>query len=223
MQRHSPRPRNSGGDCHVAGRLGLVADPDPRLALLASYQNAAVIVAGIGEAQLTSGTPCPGYDVAALIDHIVEGARRAAAAGRGQAPPAGDDSPHIDLADAPALIRLRADEAARAWHDDSRLTSSVIMPWGEAYQGTTLVNMYLAELAGHSWDLAFATGQLDELDPNLAIPALDGAKVMIKPEYRDMVAKGSPFAAEVPPPLDASDWERLAAFMGRDPRPSHGE
>jgi hypothetical protein len=41
---------------------------------------------------------------------------------------------------------------------------------------------------------------------------------MIKPEYRDMLATGSPFGVEVPPPPDADDWERLAALMGRDPR-----
>jgi hypothetical protein len=45
---------------------------------------------------------CPGYDVAGLIDHMVEAAFRAAALGRGQTPPAGDDSPHVELADAPA-------------------------------------------------------------------------------------------------------------------------
>jgi uncharacterized protein (TIGR03086 family) len=93
------------------------------------------------------------------------------------------------------------------------------MPWGEEYSGATLVDMYLAELATHAWDLARATGQLDWLDPSLALPALDGALAMIKPHYRNMVEPGSPFAAEVPPPPDADDWERLAAFMGRDPRP----
>lgn len=81
-----------------------------------------------------------------------------------------------------------------------------------------MVNMYLVELAAHAWDLASATGQLDRLGPSLAVPALDGARAMIKPEYRDMVATGSPFGAEVPPPPDADDWERLAAFMGREPR-----
>jgi hypothetical protein len=65
-----------------------------------------------------------------------------------------------------------------------------------------------------------ATGQLDRLDPSLAVSALDGARAMIKSEYRDMVATGSPFGAEVPPPPDADDWERLAAFTGRDPRAS---
>jgi hypothetical protein len=50
--------------------------------------------------------------------------------------------------------------------------------------------MYLAELAAHAWDVAFATGQVDRLDPSLAVSALDAARAMIKPEYRDMVATG---------------------------------
>ena len=97
------------------------------------------------------------------------------------------------------------------------------MPWGEEYTGATLVDMYLAELAAHAWDLARATGQIDELDPSVAVTALEGARAMIKPEYRDMVEPGSPFGEEVPPPPGADDWERLAAFMGRDPRAPLGQ
>ena len=41
---------------------------------------------------------------------------------------------------------------------------------------------------------------------------------MIKPQYRNMVEPGAPFGAEVSPDPGADDWERLAAFMGRDPR-----
>jgi uncharacterized protein (TIGR03086 family) len=197
-----------------------MAYPDRRTALLDSYENAAVIVSGITSGQVTLRTPCPDYDVAGLIDHLVEAAFRAAALGRGQTPPSGDDSPHVELVDAPAQLRRAAEQAAQAWEDDSRLSSSFTMPWGEEYSGATLVNMYLAELAAHAWDLAMATGQLDKLDQSLAVSALDGARAMIKPEYRDMVAKGSPFGAEVPPPSDADDWERLAALMGRDPRAS---
>ena len=48
------------------------------------------------------------------------------------------------------------------------------MPWGEEYTGATLVDMYLAELAAHAWDLARATGQTDKLDPSVALPALEG-------------------------------------------------
>jgi uncharacterized protein (TIGR03086 family) len=195
----------------------MVSD-DRRRTLLDAYENAAAIVSGINDEDLGDPTPCRAYDVARLIDHIVEAGHRAAALGRGQVPPAGDVSPHMELSDAPGQLRHAAKEAARAWVDDSRLSSTFTMPWGEVYTGATLVDMYLAELAAHAWDLAWATGQIDELDPAIAITALEGAHAMIKPEYRDMVEPGSPFGAEVPAPPDADDWDRLAAFMGRDPR-----
>ena len=195
-----------------------MANPDRRSALLDSYQSAAVIVSGIAADQLGHPTPCLKYDVAALIDHLVEAGHRAAALGRGQAPPPGDESPHVELPDAPGRLRSAAQEAAQAWGDDSSLSFRHTMPWGEEYTGATLVDMYLAELAAHAWDLAKATGQIDKLDPSLALPALEGARAMIKPRYRNMVEPGAPFGAEVPPPPGADDWERLAAFMGRDPR-----
>ena len=200
-----------------------MADPDRRSTLSASYENAAIIVSAIGSDRLGHPTPCPNYDVAGLIDHLVEAGYRAAALGRGQAPPPGDESSHIELSDAPTQLRRAAKEAAEAWGSEAALTSRFTMPWGEEYSGATLLDMYLAELAAHAWDLARATGQLHRLDPTLALPALDGARAMIRPEYRDMVEPGVPFAAEVPPPPGADDWERLAAFMGRDPRASLGQ
>jgi uncharacterized protein (TIGR03086 family) len=199
-----------------------MAHPDRRSTLLDSYENAAVIVSGIDTDELGHPTPCPKYDVAGLIDHLVEAAYRAAALGRGQSPPPGDESPHVELSEAPDQLRRAADEAAQAWGDDSRLSSTITMPWDEVYTGATLVDVYLAELATHTWDLARATGQLDRLDSSLALPALEGARAMIEPQYRDMVEPGAPFGAEVPAAPGADDWERLAAFTGRDPRASLG-
>ncbi len=128
-----------------------------------------------------------------------------------------DEFPHVELADAPGELRQAAEEARAAWSADGRLEATITMPWGEVYAGTTLVDMYLAELATHSWDLAVATGQRDRLGPDLAPVALDGAQAMLKPEYRNMMEEGSPFGSEVPAPADADAWEKLAAFMGRDP------
>ena len=195
-----------------------MADPDRRSPLLASYENAALIVSAIDFERLGYPTPCPKYDVAGLIDHLVEAGHRAAALGRGQAPPPGDGSPHVELSDAPGQLRRAAEEAAQAWGDHSSLSLRYTMPWGEEYTGATLVDMYLAELAAHAWDLARATGQTGKLDPSLALPALEGARAMIKPQYRNMAGPGAPFGAEVSPAPGADDWERLAAFMGRDPR-----
>jgi hypothetical protein len=56
-----------------------MADSDRRSTLLDSYENAAVIVSGIDADELGHPTPCPRYDVAGLIDHLVEAGHRAAA------------------------------------------------------------------------------------------------------------------------------------------------
>src|SRR5580658_4785853 len=199
-----------------------MGDADRRSTLVDAYENAAVIVSGIGADELGHPTPCPGYDVAGLIDHLVEAGRRAAALGRGQAPPPGDESPQVELSDAPGQLRSAAEQATQAWGDSSSLSLRYTMPWGEECTGATLVDMYLADLAAHAWDLARATGQIDKLDPSLALPALQGARTVIKPQYRNMVEPGTPFGAEVYLAPGADDWERLAAFMGRDPRTTFG-
>lgn len=189
---------------------------DHRADLVRSYEQAVHVVAGVRPDQLRGATPCPEYDVATLVDHLVGAAWRAAGLGRG-VEPTGAEFPHVELSDAPDQLRQAGKEAEAAWADDSRLAATITMPWGEVYDGVTLVNMYLAELAAHSWDLAAATGQLSRLDPTLASAALDGAKAMLKPEYRDLMGKGSPYGAEVSPPANATDWDRFAAFMGRPP------
>jgi uncharacterized protein (TIGR03086 family) len=199
-----------------------MADSDRRGWLLDSYENAAVIVSGIVADELGHPTPCPKYDGAGLIDHLVEAGHRAAALGRGQAPPPGDESPRVGLSDAAGQLRGAAEQAAQAWGGNSSLSMRYTMPWGEEYTGAYLVDMYLAELAAHAWDLARATGQINKLDPSLALPALEGARATIKPQYRNMVEPGAPFGAEVYPAPGADDWERLAAFMGRDPRRTLG-
>jgi uncharacterized protein (TIGR03086 family) len=193
-------------------------EADRRSTLVAAYENAAMIVAGIRAEELGDPTPCHNYDVAGLVDHLIEAGHRAAALGRGQVPPAGDRSSRVELSEAPGQLRRAAEEAAQAWGDESQLSSMFTMPWGEEYSGATLVDMYLAELAAHAWDLARATGQLDRLDGSLPVPALIGARAMIKPEYRDAMGPGSPYGAEVSPPAGADEWERFVAFTGRDPR-----
>jgi uncharacterized protein (TIGR03086 family) len=194
-----------------------VTDHDRRAALVGSYAVAADVVAGVQPEQLGGPTPCGEYDVAAVVDHLVGAGWRAVALGRGESPP-GDGFPHVELAEAPDQLRQAGREAQAAWSDDASLARTMTMPWGETYTGATLVNMYLSELAAHTWDVAVATGQADRLDPPLAKSALEGARAMLRPEYRDAMGRGNPFGAEVEPPADATEWERFVAFTGRPPR-----
>lgn len=191
---------------------------DRRKSLVQAYEHAAGVVSAVERSQLGLPTPCPQYDVATMVDHIVGAGHRAVAMGIGSAD-GGDEFPHVELSDAPEELRRAGKEAAEAWADDARLDAEITMPWGEVYRGATVVDMYLAELAAHAWDLAAATRRTDRLDPALAPVALEAARAMLKPEYRNLMEEGSPFGAEVDPPSDATDWERFAAFMGRQPRP----
>lgn len=191
---------------------------DRRTALIRSYDTAVGVVSNVGTEQLSSPTPCDKFDVAALVDHIVGAGFRAAELGEGKQP-TGDEFPHVELTDAPDQLRRAAKQAEAAWSDTASLSRTITMPWGENYIGETVVNMYLAEMATHAWDLAAATGQVDKLDSAVTREALEGARAMLKPEYRNLVEPGSPFGSEVEAPPDATDWERLAAFMGREPRP----
>jgi uncharacterized protein (TIGR03086 family) len=159
--------------------------------------------------------------VAGLIDHLVGAGHRAAALGQG-ATLSDADFPHVELTDAPGELRAAGRDARSAWADPARLAATIELPWGEVYSGATVVDMYLTELATHTWDLAAATGQPARLDADLGGSALEAARAMLKPEYRDLMEVGSPYGQEVPAPDDATSWERLAAFMGRQPRPSDG-
>lgn len=188
---------------------------DRRPDLYRAFEHAAGIAEGIQASQMTAHTPCSKYDVAELLDHTVMAAHRTSAIGRGE-PVFDAGTPHIKLAEVPDELRRAGREAVEAWSDDSRLIVDVKMPWGEVYPGSVLVDMYLTEVATHTWDLAAATGQLERLDPSLAGPVLAAATGMLKPEYRN--EEGSPFGPEVEAPEGASTWERVAAFMGRQPR-----
>jgi uncharacterized protein (TIGR03086 family) len=190
---------------------------DYRQDLYRSYQTVTDVVASIDSSQLGEATPCPDYDLAALVDHIVGAGWRAADLGRGKQPE-GVEFPHVELGGAPDELRRAAKEAQAAWSDDSRLDATTTMPWGETYDGLTVIAMYAAELFAHAWDVAKVIGRVGDLPADAAAGALSAGRSMLKPEYRDLAGPGSPFGKEIEPPADATDWERFAAFMGREPR-----
>ena len=65
----------------------------------------------------------------------------------------------------------------------------------------------------HGWDLAAATGQSTDLDPQLAAGLLAGAKQFITDAIRG--PEPMPFAAEQKVPSGATNADQLAAFLGR--------
>ena len=69
------------------------------------------------------------------------------------------------------------------------------------------------EFVTHGWDLARATNSSVDLDPELAEIALANAQMLTTQFGR----QPGVFADELPAPEGADAYQRLAAFVGRDP------
>jgi uncharacterized protein (TIGR03086 family) len=162
----------------------------------------------------TAPTPCPGWDVAALVGHVYSDVPRFTVAARGERPDwsgprtdqIGDDwAGDFRTAGATLLETWRATDPTR----------TVPMPGGGEQPLVKLADQQTAEFAIHAWDIARATDQSIELDPAVGQRALDFGRQNLRPEHRG--DPGSAFAREVSVPEDAPIYDRVAAWFGRDP------
>jgi uncharacterized protein (TIGR03086 family) len=197
-----------------AGRMTENQDPRP-LHRRAIAQTEAVVAAVTPE-QLTLPTPCSEYDVRAQLSHITGGLTRAALVGEGDPgalarPSVAEGVPDDGWPDA---YRAAADRAIAAWADDTKLDTLFEVPWGKV-PGRFVIAGYIQEILAHGWDLAKATGQETERDPELALFALAGAKRILPPDIRG--AEDVPFGPVVGVSPDAAPYAQLAAWLGRHP------
>ncbi|TQL70027.1 uncharacterized protein (TIGR03086 family) [Nocardioides albertanoniae] len=143
-------------------------------------------------------TPCEGWDIGRLADHVIADGANFVTMLRGEQPDWAAPTPHVSESWGPTF-RVGADDVLHAW-DQHGAGASVP------------VGMLVAEYAVHSWDLAQALGiPSAELDPELAEAGLGFMRANLKPEMRT-----GAFAAEIEAPEGAGAYERLAAFAGRE-------
>jgi uncharacterized protein (TIGR03086 family) len=172
------------------------------------------IVAAVEPGQLTLATPCTEYDVRALLSHTVGGLNRIAIVGEGgdalATPARADGVPDDGWL---AAYRAARSRVTSAWADDAKLDALVEVPWGKV-PGRIALSGYVREILTHGWDLAKATGQLTEGDPELGAWVLAVARRILPPEPR---GGDVPFAAVLPAPPGAGPYTQLAAWLGRQP------
>jgi uncharacterized protein (TIGR03086 family) len=193
----------------------LAPPADPRQALFSAVDQAVAVIGLVRPDRLADPTPCSEYDVRHLTGHLVAVLRRIGyVAGGGHA----FDVPSIvlDLPDdgwSPAAEANAAD-LRTAWADDAVLDRVLRLPWGEV-PGRGAALAYVQELSTHSWDLATALDRADVLDPALAELALVAAQRFLPAKPR---GGPIPFEAPVEVPADAPAYDRLVAWLGRDPQ-----
>lgn len=169
------------------------------------------VLAAIGSDQLGAGTPCASWKVSDIINHIVGGQYFFGGAMRGEAP--GDKPPDFSAGDFLARYDEGAAQAVVAFQAEGAMDRTVTLPFG-AMPGSAFVGLAATDTFVHGWDIAKATGQPTDLDPELAAQLLTGAREAIQDSFRGPDGT-APFGPEQQAPEGAGPADKLAAFLGR--------
>lgn len=182
----------------------------------------ALLLDGIADDDLTRPTPCEDTPVGALLDHFMGLTLAFTWAARKAIPPEHRDNPpgpgsadarNLDP-DWRRLLPRRLDDLAAAWRDPSAWqgmteAGGVTMP--AEVMGVVAVD----ELVLHGWDLAKATSQPFECDPDSQAAVLDFTRSMATPEHA--ASRHGLFGPVVPVPHDAPPLHQALGLAGRDP------
>jgi uncharacterized protein (TIGR03086 family) len=172
-----------------------------------------VVVNDVSEDQMANPSPCEGWTVRDVINHITGGATIfAISAEQGSVPDeelarlTGGDNLGADPKGAWAVA---ANRAMVAFEQPGVLDKIVKLPFGEMPAGVAL-NIAVFDVLTHAVDIARSSGQ-EVADTDLIETALVMGREMVGPELR----VPGVFDAEQPAPANASPSDRLLAFAGR--------
>ena len=170
------------------------------------------LVAGVGADTWAAASPCEGWDVRELVNHIVTGNWWAAelAAGR-TIEQVGDRLDGDVLGDDPlAAYDASAEAAHAAFAAPGALDAPCAVSYGPV-PGSVYAGHRTLDVAIHGWDLAAATGQGRTLDPAL----VDALWEIVTPQA-DLLRGSGMFGGDVEAPPGADSQTRLLALLGRD-------
>ena len=168
---------------------------------------ATAVVDAVTPQQYDEPTPCTDWTVRQLLNHLIGGTKMfTAIVTRGPAVDRAADHVGPDHA---ASFRSAVGELRAAFAADGALDGVYQGPMGEA-PGAMLMRMRVNEMMLHGWDLARATGQSTDLDPELAEECIgDIQRVQEAGRAQPM------FAPMQTVPAAATAADRLAATAGR--------
>jgi uncharacterized protein (TIGR03086 family) len=170
------------------------------------------IVAGIPPGRWHAGTPCDGWDVRALLNHVVSGNWWAAELAAGATIDGVGDRLDGDMlgADPAGSYASSAKAAAAAFLRPGALDAPCAVSYGpvpgSVYAGHRFIDVFI-----HGWDLAAATGQDTALDPGL----MQACRQVLEPQLEVFRGAGA-LGAEVAVPPGASVQARFLARLGRN-------
>jgi uncharacterized protein (TIGR03086 family) len=174
------------------------------------------VVDNIDPSQLDNPSPCTEWTVRDVMNHMVGGAEMFGLCVRdGEVPDAklGELMTGDNLgADYKASFTRAMAGAEEAFQIPGAMDRMVKLPFGEVPAGMA-VNIAIFDVTIHAWDLAKATGQSTDLDPEVLAVAYQVAQGLLSDDMRN----SGVFGPEVSVPEDAPMASRLAGLAGRQP------
>lgn len=174
-----------------------------------AFACARTVLANVDASKLDAPTPCHSWTVRDLINHMIMAPRAGVSAL--QTGEARVDDTDYTAGDFLAEYDDTARAAKEAFADPGAVDRLVKLPFAEV-PGAFLMGMVTTDQLTHAWDLARATGQSTDLDPELAATLLD--QVAIPDQFRGDEGKAA-FGPIQDAPASASPADRLAAHLGR--------
>jgi uncharacterized protein (TIGR03086 family) len=185
------------------------ADVDVVDALEAALATTGTLVAGIAATQWSAPTPCPGWDVGDLVNHLVGGLRIFTAQLTGT--DAGGEHEDDWLGDSPtAAYTAAATAVLAAWRTPGVMARMLSISLGDVPAPLGAV-IELTEVVVHGLDVAVATGQEDRVDAGQSIALHELMLGMGMDSFR----VPGVFGPAVPVAPDAPAHRQLLAFLGR--------
>jgi uncharacterized protein (TIGR03086 family) len=183
---------------------------DPAEDAIASMAVFGRILTQVDDEHLELETPCDGWNVQALISHVVIGDAAVPLLFDGKALPGTMTIDTSLLGPNPvATWRGTALAAIEAFRTPGAMEQIVQHPIGER-PGSVVARFRMIDQLGHAWDLATAIGVEVEIPDALADAALDFLLPML-----DLLKDSKVFGAPVAPPEGSPAWIRFLGLLGR--------
>ncbi|TDC94041.1 TIGR03086 family protein [Saccharopolyspora aridisoli] len=177
-----------------------------------AFEATSAVLQAVPSQRFGNPSPCDGWTAGQVGSHLVGGARYFGQVAAGQATGLPAEDPRIPV-----------DEVATAFAEAARLNLAAFSRPGVLDQqlpfafgptpGWVVANISLSEAVIHGWDLARAV----DLPYSPDDAAVDAVMRFQSQSSEDELRTGGMFGAATSAPQDASPFEELLAFTGREP------
>jgi len=212
-----PESTQPDHDARASGPQDQPAFPDPVKSgiLQRACGSTGTILATLSAADLDRPTPCALWTVRDVVNHVVGGAGFFAELAEAGQVGDRDEDPDFTAGDFNAAFRQQASRLVAAFDAPGAMDAMMKMPFGDT-PGSVCAYIAAGDIFTHGWDLAKATGQSTDLEPEVAGMLL-ARIIKTLPESMRGPEGQAPFGPIVEVAESAPAADQLAAFQGRHP------